>query len=120
MFPGPKFGIAGIRDIIGEQQAPLLCTALKPMGRSAKEFAAMAYSLARGGIDIIKDDHGLSNQTWAPFEERVALCSQAVNKANHETGRNCLYAPCLNAPADQIEQRAYFAKDCGAGEYYIK
>eukprot|EP00986_Skeletonema_menzelii_P002687 scaffold747_cov145-Skeletonema_menzelii.AAC.13 len=115
MFPGPKFGIAGIRKMIGVPQAPLLATALKPMGRSSEELASMAYKLAKGGIDIIKDDHGLSNQKWAPFEERVALCCDAVQRANHETGRNCLYAPCLNAPSDQIISRAYFSKDCGAG-----
>jgi len=115
MFPGPKFGIEGIRRILGVPQAPLLCTALKPMGRSSEDFASMAYDLAKGGIDIIKDDHGLSNQKWAPFEERVALCCDAVQRANRETGRNCLYAPCLNAPLDQIVSRAYYSKDCGAG-----
>ncbi|KAK1746921.1 RuBisCO large chain family protein [Skeletonema marinoi] len=115
MFPGPKFGIAGIRKLLGVPQAPLLATALKPMGRSSEDFASMAYQLAKGGIDIIKDDHGLSNQKWAPFEQRVALCCDAVQRANRETGRNCLYAPCLNAPSDQIISRAYFSKDCGAG-----
>ncbi len=85
------------------------------MGRSSEDFASMAYDLAKGGIDIIKDDHGLSNQKWAPFEQRVALCCDAVQRANRETGRNCLYAPCLNAPSDQIVSRAYFSKDCGAG-----
>lgn len=45
----------------------------------------------------------------------MRLCSQAVLRANRETGRNCLYAPCLNAPSDQIAQRAWYAKECGAG-----
>lgn len=114
-YTGPKFGIVGIRKLLGVPQAPLLATALKPMGRSSEDFASMAYKLAKGGIDIIKDDHGLSDQKWAPFEERVALCCDAVQRANRETGRNCLYAPCLNAPSDQLISRAYFSKDCGAG-----
>lgn len=115
MFPGPKFGIEGIRKILGVPQAPLLCTALKPMGKSSEDFANMAYALAKGGMDIIKDDHGLANQKWAPFEQRVALCCDAVQRANRETGRNCLYAPCLNAPSDQIISRAWYSKDMGAG-----
>ena len=119
MFPGPRFGIQGLRDLLGVPQAPLLCTALKPMGCSSQEFADMAYSLAKGGIDIIKDDHGLSNQVWSPFEERVQLCSAAVQRANQETGRNCLYAPCLNAPSDLIFNRAWYAKECGAGAVMI-
>lgn len=119
MFPGPRFGIEGIRELLSVPSAPLLCTALKPMGRSSQEFADMAYSLAKGGIDIIKDDHGLSNQVWSPFEERVKLCSQAVLQANKETGRNSLYAPCLNAPANELFKRAWYAKQCGAGAVMI-
>jgi len=119
MFPGPKFGIQGLRDLIGVPQAPLLCTALKPMGKSSREFADMAYALARGGMDIIKDDHGLANQVWAPFEERVRLCAQAVQKANAETNKKCLYAPCLNAPAGQILRRARYAEEVGAGAVMV-
>lgn len=119
LFPGPRFGIQGLRDLLGVPQAPLLCTALKPMGRSAQEFADMAYSLAKGGIDIIKDDHGLSNQVWAPFDLRVKLCSEAVQRANRETGKNSLYVPCLNAPSDVFFKRALYAKECGAGAVMI-
>jgi ribulose-bisphosphate carboxylase large chain len=115
MFPGPKFGIHGLRKLLNVPQAPLLMTALKPMGKSSREFAEMAYQLAHGGIDIIKDDHGLADQVWAPFEERVSLCAQAVLKSNQETGKRCLYAPCLNAPATKIVERAYYAKEAGAG-----
>ncbi len=119
MFPGPKYGIQGLRDILGIPQAPLLCTALKPMGSSAQEFAKMAYALAKGGVDIIKDDHGLANQVWAPFEERVKLCAKAVRKANEETGKKCLYAPCLNAPLVKIIERARYAKQVGAGAVLV-
>ena len=115
MFPGPRFGIKGLRELLGVPQAPLLMTALKPMGKSSKEFAAMAYYLAKGGCDIIKDDHGLADQCWAPFEERVALCARAVQVANSETGRNALYAPSLNAPCNKVIERAHYAKKKGAG-----
>lgn len=119
MFPGPRFGIKGLRELVGVPSAPLLCTALKPMGLTSQEFANMAYSLVKGGIDIIKDDHGLSNQIWSPFKERVKLCSLAVRHANNETGRNSLYAPCLNAPSDKLLERAWYAKECGAGAVMI-
>jgi ribulose-bisphosphate carboxylase large chain len=93
MFPGPhSYGIQGVRDLHGIPQAPLLCTALKPMGKSSAEFASMAYQL----------DHGLADQVWVPFEERVTLCAGAIQRANRETGKKCLYAPCLNAPASLI------------------
>jgi ribulose-bisphosphate carboxylase large chain len=54
MFPGPRFGIVGLRKLLNVGEGPLLCTALKPMGKSSEELAEMAYSFARGGIDIVK------------------------------------------------------------------
>jgi ribulose-bisphosphate carboxylase large chain len=56
-------------------------------GSSTAALAEMAYQLALGGIDVIKDDHGLANQTWSPFEQRVTACCAAVAKANQETGK---------------------------------
>ena len=70
-------------------------------------------------ITLLQDDHGLQNQVWSPYEERVKLCAEAVRKANHETGRNSLYAPCLNGPSDIILSRAYYAKKCGAGAIMV-
>ena len=114
-YPGPRFGTLGIRRLIGVHKGPLLMTALKPMGSTADELADFAYKFALGGIDIIKDDHGLADQPYAPFEERVKKCSEAVKRANMQTGRNCLYAPCLNAPAHLVVSRAYKARELGAG-----
>lgn len=54
MFPGPRFGVEGLRRLMNVRDGPLLCTALKPMGNCSKDFAEMAYSFAKGGIDIIK------------------------------------------------------------------
>lgn len=119
LFPGPKFGISGIRKLLGIPQAPLLMTALKPLGKSSKEFADMAYALAKGGVDIIKDDHGLSNQEFSPFEERVKLCSDAVHRVCVETGKKALYAPCVNAPVKKIFERAYYAQSVGCGAVMV-
>lgn len=66
MLPGPRFGIDGLHELTGSQGRPILATALKPIGLSAQEMAAEARILAEAGIDVIKDDHGLSNQPWAP------------------------------------------------------
>ena len=115
-FPGPKFGSQGLRKLVGVPEGePLVMTALKPMGLSVEQLAQQTYAFAKGGIDIIKDDHGLSNQPWAPFEERVKACAAAVKKANEETGRNSLYAPTLSGPIDKLFGMAKFAKEAGAG-----
>lgn len=112
---GPRFGIAGLRDLLGVADRPLLCTALKPMGLDPVALATMAGRLARGGIDLIKDDHGLSDQTFCRFDERVARCAEAVARANQATGRRSLYLPNVTAPFDAILPRARRALAAGAG-----
>lgn len=114
-FKGPRFGREGLREVLGVYHRPLLFTAIKPMGLTAKELAKIVYQCALGGIDIIKDDHGLTNQSFAPFEERVTLCGEAVHKANSETGRKSIYVPNITGPANEIFPRASFAKKAGAG-----
>jgi len=114
-FRGPRFGRDGLRERLGVPSRPLLCTALKPLGLSPEGLADLAYGCARGGIDIIKDDHGLADQVFARFEDRVASCAQAVARANHETGLRAIYVPNVTAPFDEIRARAHFAKDHGSG-----
>jgi ribulose-bisphosphate carboxylase large chain len=114
-FKGPRFGCPGVRAYLGVTQRPLLCTALKPLGLSARGLAELAHRFALGGIEIIKDDHGLANQGFAGFRDRVALCTEAVLRANRETGLHCIYAPNVTGPFDEIGERARFAKEQGAG-----
>ncbi len=114
-FKGPRLGRDGVRERLGVPRRPLLCAPLKPMGFSCQELGDLAYQFARGGIDIVKDDHGLANQSSAPFRERVTRCVQAVEQANRETGFNCIYMPNVTGPHDEIVDRALFAKRQGAG-----
>lgn len=118
-FKGPRFGISGLRDLLDAPSRPLASTALKPMGSSSKEFANMAYILAKAGFDTIKDDHSLANQPWSLWRERVELVAQAVSRANSETGGRTIYAPSLNLPADRIFQAAAEAKALGAGALMV-
>jgi ribulose-bisphosphate carboxylase large chain len=114
-YQGPRFGREGLRNVLKVEQRPLLFTALKPMGLSAKQLAELAYKFALGGIDIIKDDHGLTNQCFAPFEQRVRLCAAAVEKANCITGRHSIYVANVTAASNEIVSRAKQAKAAGAG-----
>jgi ribulose-bisphosphate carboxylase large chain len=118
-FRGPRFGRAGLRRLSGVPERPLLATAIKPMGLGPDELADLAGALARGGMDLIKDDHGLADQEFCPFEERVARCAAAVAETNARLCRTCLYLPNVTAPADRLEQRARFARRAGAGGLVI-
>jgi ribulose-bisphosphate carboxylase large chain len=114
-FRGPRFGRSGVRDLLGVYDRPLLSTAIKPMGLSPAELADYARQFALGGIDLIKDDHGLADQSFCRYEERVRRIAEAVRQANSETGLRCIYAPNITAPVDRIIRRARFAREAGAG-----
>ncbi len=118
-FKGPRFGRTGLRRLLHERKRPLLCTPLKPLGLSSKGLAELAYQLALGGIDIIKDDHGIADQCFSPFEERVKLCAKAVQRANKKTGYSCIYVANISSHANQIFKKAVFAKRHGAGGLMI-
>lgn len=114
-LPGPRFGIGGLRRLFDAPARPLLATALKPMGRSSEALAEVASILAAGGIDMIKDDHSLADQPFAPYAERVRACAAAVRRANDESGGRSIYMPALNGPVDELSDRARLARDAGAG-----
>jgi ribulose-bisphosphate carboxylase large chain len=118
-FKGPRFGREGLRALLDIPDRALLCTALKPMGLPPEELAKLAYQFALGGIDFIKDDHGMADQAFAPYQERVQRCAEAVDRANRETGYRCLYLPNVPGPADRVIDRALFAKQAGAGGLLI-
>lgn len=112
---GPRFGIDGIRELVGEPELPLLMTALKPMGMAPSDLGELAYTFAANGLQVIKDDHGLSDQVYAPFEDRVKACCEGVKRAYEETGNRCLYVPNVTGPAEVLRDRARFAVEQGAG-----
>jgi ribulose-bisphosphate carboxylase large chain len=114
-FKGPRFGREGIRKLLDVPKRPLLSTAVKPMGLSCAELADLAYQFALGGMDMIKDDHGLTDQCCSPFDERVKRCGEAVQKANRETGRRAIYVANITAPHGEVMNRARIAKNAGAG-----
>ncbi len=114
-FPGPAFGIAGLRGRAGALPRPLTCTALKPQGSTVEHLARLAGTFARAGIDVIKDDHGLANQAFSPFAGRVPAVQRAVDEANRETGGRTLYAPTFSGGSKALAEQVRIARDCGVG-----
>jgi ribulose-bisphosphate carboxylase large chain len=112
-LPGPRAGIAGIRRLAGVSDRPLLATALKPMGLRPAQLAALCGGFARAGIDLVKDDHGLADHSFCPFEARVEACVRAVEDAARETGRLALYVPNLIGTPAQVWRQLAFAREAG-------
>lgn len=104
-LPGPRFGVGGIRTLVGAATRPMVCAAIKPLGLSSAELARLAASLARAGVDFVKDDHGLAEQPAAPFAERVGVVADAVAEANAATGGHAQYLPNVTGALDTLEER---------------
>ena len=112
---GPRFGLQGMRQAIGVHDRALVCAVVKPLGRSPRDLADLAFQFALGGVDLIKDDQALLDQPFCPFNERVVRCAEAVAKGAAQVGRPCLYLPHVSGPVDEMRRRAHWAKQAGAG-----
>lgn len=104
-FGGPRHGIAGLRRRAGAFSRALTCSALKPQGVPPARLAQLAEQFARGGIDFIKDDHGLADQGYSPFADRVAAVAAAVGQTR--------YVPSLSGDLDAMRRQSDIAGRCG-------
>lgn len=112
-FGGPRHGIAELRFRLKLHGRALTGSALKPQGLPTEDLAALAEHLARGGLDFIKDDHGLADQHYSRFAERVAACAEGVARGVRSTGHPTRYVPSLTGNLDQLRTQAALARDVG-------
>lgn len=112
-FPGPRFGIEGIRTLTRVERRPLTCAALKPQGSPIEYLARLARTFALAGVDVVKDDHGIANQAYGTFADRVPAVQRAIHEANRETGGHTVYAPTFSGGARSLAVQAQIAKDHG-------
>jgi S-methyl-5-thioribulose 1-phosphate isomerase len=112
-FSGPRHGIAGIRALTGAPHRALTSTAMKPQGLPTDELARMCHTFALGGVDIVKDDHGIVDQPASRFAERVPACQRAIDDATQRTGKPAFYAPNLSGTPRVLRERAQIAREAG-------
>jgi ribulose-bisphosphate carboxylase large chain len=112
-FRGPACGIEGLRHRASADKRALTCSALKPQGLPPDALAELTFRLALGGIDFVKDDHGLADQSYSPFAARVQCCAAAARKAAAETGHPTRYVPSLSGNLDQLRAQVAIARGEG-------
>ena len=112
-FRGPRHGPYGLRKRVGAGRRALTCSALKPQGLQPEQLAALARTLALGGLDYLKDDHGLADQRFSPYATRVSAIAAAVRAANKETGKATHYLPSLSGNLDTLREQVRLARDNG-------
>ena len=112
-FGGPRHGLEALRRRVKARERALTCAALKPQGLSPEALAALAHALAMGGVDFIKDDHGLADQAYSPFAARVPVIAKAVRDAGAVTGTPTRYVPSLSGHYAAMERQLAIARDEG-------
>ncbi len=113
-FGGPKFGVPGIREILGVYDRPLVLQIIKPkMGMTPEETANQVYQTAIGGADLCKDDEMTSELENCPFDARLEAVLRALERAERETGHKTLYMVSITDEVDRIQEKARRA--CAAG-----
>lgn len=115
-FQGPPNGIQVERDKLNKYGRPLLGCTIKPkLGLSAKNYGRVVLECLRGGLDFTKDDENINSQCFMRWRDRFLFATEAVNKAEAETGeRKGHYLNVSAGTAEEIIKRAAFAKEIGA------
>ena len=107
VFGGPRHGLDGLRRRVGAGRRALTCSAIKPQGLAPAQLAEIARRFADGGIDYVKDDHGLADQSYSPFAARVAAIAAALR------GKTAHYVPSITGDLDAMRAQVAVARDAG-------
>jgi ribulose-bisphosphate carboxylase large chain len=112
-FGGPRQGLAALRHRLGVPDRAFTGSALKPQGLPVERLALLAERFALGGLDFIKDDHGLADQAYSPAFQRIPACAEAVARAARSTGHPTRYIPSLSGDLDAMRAQMRVARDAG-------
>ncbi|QPC46136.1 2,3-diketo-5-methylthiopentyl-1-phosphate enolase [Mangrovibacillus cuniculi] len=114
-FPGPRYGVKGIRDILGVYDRPLLMSIFKGViGRNQAYLNQQLEAQCYGGMDLVKEDEILFENELTPFVTRIKEGNRITKKAYEETGHRTLYAVNLTGRSTDLLNKARWANEAGA------
>ena len=116
-FKGPAHGEAGIRKFTGvPEDKPLLGAIVKPkIGVDVATLVEIVKELVDGGVNFIKEDEIMANPPRCPIEERVPRVMEVIRNS----GRNVIYAVCINADAPYLLERAKQVAALGGNAIHV-
>jgi ribulose-bisphosphate carboxylase large chain len=118
-FKGPRYGIAGIRQLTRVKDRPLIGTIVKPkVGLNEKQHAKVAYEAWVGGLDVVKDDENLTSMNFNSFKKRIDETVKMKKLAEKQTGEKKIYMPNVTAETFEMLKRTDYVKKKG-NEYIM-
>ncbi len=119
-FTGPKFGIAGVREILGIPKRPLLNNMIKPCTGYPLEVGADLFrQAALGGCDIIKDDELIADASFNSVEGRVKRYMEIEREVYEETGEHTLYTVNITDKVPKVFDNARRAVELGCNALMV-
>lgn len=113
-YPGPQYGVAGTRRLMNKPTGVMIGTIIKPsIGLSLDELRVLVRALAEAGIDFIKDDELAGNPPYAPFDQRVAVVMEELDKVADRTGHKPMYAFNITDDLDRMEANHDLVREAG-------
>jgi len=114
-FQGPKFGIQGVRELVGVEERPLSLHIIKPkMGMTPEQTAQQVALTAEGGADMCKDDEMLADAYNNKFDQRVLRVIDAIDRAADKTGKRMIYLCSITDESEKMMDKAKRAIELGA------
>jgi len=112
--PGPAFGVAGTRKLMGVPDGVLIGTIVKPnVGLVEDEFRGVVRELARASIDLIKDDELMTDPAYLPLETRVRVALEEIGDAEQVTGHRTMYAFNITGDLAGLQRRHDLVVEAG-------
>lgn len=104
-FPGPRYGVAGLRQQLGIEGRPLFCRSTRPaVGLTTGEMVQVNRAVLQGGFDMVKDDELTCHTPLSPFPQRVQQMAQLVAELGRTTGEKKFYiANAIDDPLSALE-----------------
>ncbi|MCL6488754.1 MAG: 2,3-diketo-5-methylthiopentyl-1-phosphate enolase [Alicyclobacillus mali] len=119
-FPGPKFGVEGVRQRLGAYHRPLVMSIFKACaGLTLDELVEAFGEQAEGGVDLVKDDEIFFTEAYATPEDRVRAYAAKTDEIAQRTGRRTAYAVNLTGPVHSLRERARRLAELGAGALLV-
>jgi S-methyl-5-thioribulose 1-phosphate isomerase len=112
-FGGPRHGLESLRARVGASRRALTCSALKPQGLPSDKLAQLAQRFALGGVDYVKDDHGLADQGYSRFAERLQSVARALDATRAEHGAQTEHVPSISGDLDSMRAQVRLAWENG-------